>query len=173
MFYKQLETNRLLLKNIDSADREFVFSQFSDEDINKYLFDAEPLTDLSEADEIIDFYLQPEPRAQHRWIVQRKADGIKIGTCGFHCWNMEDSTVEIGYDLKKDFWGHGYMSESLKHIIEFAKNNMKVKKINACIYIENKRSIDLVEKLGFSLTGSKDEIFRGEIYFHNIYTLNF
>ncbi|MCD8502522.1 MAG: GNAT family N-acetyltransferase [Bacillaceae bacterium] len=94
MFYTNLETDRLLLKNIDSADREFIFSQFSDDDTNEYLFDAESLTDISEADEIIDFYLQPEPRAQHRWIILRKVDRVKIGTCGVHCWNTGDSTVE-------------------------------------------------------------------------------
>ncbi|QNO15381.1 GNAT family N-acetyltransferase [Alkalicella caledoniensis] len=171
MFYN-IETDRLLLKNIDNGDREFIFSQFSDDDINKHLFDAEPLKDLSGADEIIDFYLKTEPRLQHRWVIQDKAHGVKMGTCGFHCWSIKDSKVEIGYDLKKEFWGNGYMYESLNHIIEFSKKNMKVKVINACIYIDNTRSISLVEKLGFILTGSKHEIFRGVEYLHNIYSLN-
>jgi [ribosomal protein S5]-alanine N-acetyltransferase len=171
MFYNNRETDRLLLKNIDNGDREFIFSQFSDDDINKYLFDSEPLTDLSGADEIIDFYLTPEPRMQHRWIIQRKADGVKMGTCGFHCWSIKDSVVEIGYDLKKEFWGNGYMYESINNIIEFARDNMKVKEINACIYIENDRSISLVEKLGFVLTGSKYELFRGKKYLHNLFSL--
>ncbi|SCY22150.1 GNAT family N-acetyltransferase [Alkaliphilus peptidifermentans] len=173
MFYNNIETDRLLLKNIDSGDSEFIFSQFSDVDINKYLFDAEPLTDISEADGVIEFYLKPEPRPQHRWIVIRKADGVKMGTCGFHCWSIEDSKVEIGYDLKKEFWGNGYMYEALKGIIEFAEYSMELKEINACIYTENHKSISLAEKLGFVLTGSKYEIFRGEKYLHSIYSLNF
>jgi [ribosomal protein S5]-alanine N-acetyltransferase len=172
MFYNNIETDRLVLKNIDGGDREFIFSQFSDDDINKYLFDAEPLTDIRGADEIIDFYLKPEPRPQHRWVVIRKADGVKMGTCGFHCWSITDSKVEIGYDLKKEFWGNGYMHEALDHIMEFAKNDMKVKEINACIYIENSRSIALVEKLDFVLIGSKYELFKGKKYLHNIYSLN-
>ena len=172
MSYNNIETDRLVLKNIDSGDREFIFSQFSDGDINKYLFDAEPLTDISEADEIIQFYLEPEPRPQHRWIIQRKADGVKMGTCGFHCWSIKDSKVEIGYDLKKEFWGNGYMFEALSGIIEFAKVSMDIKEINACIYTGNHNSINLATKLDFVLTGSKYELFRGKKYLHSIYSLN-
>lgn len=171
MFYKTIETERLLLKNIDNDDREFIFSQFTDDDINQYLFDAEPLKDIHEADEIINFYLTPEPRPQHRWILVRKADGLKMGTCGFHCLSTEDSRVEIGYDLKKEFWGNGYMYEALSGIIDFAKKSLDIKEINACIYIDNDKSIRLAEKLGFVLTGSKFEIFRGREYLHNIYSL--
>lgn len=172
MFYNETETDRLVLKNIAREDREFIFSQFSDAYINQYLFDAEPVTTISEADEIIDFYLQPEPRSQHRWIVTRKLDGVKMGTCGFHCWSIEDFKVEIGYDLQKEFWGNGYMYEALQAIIEFAKKCMDLKEIKACIYTENHKSINLVEKLGFVKTGSKYEVFRGEKYLHNIYSFN-
>lgn len=68
MLFKNLETERLYLKNIDISDRDFIYSQFSDDIVNRYLFDAEPLTDIEGADEIIAFYIQPEPRFQHRWI---------------------------------------------------------------------------------------------------------
>ena len=97
MLFENIETDRLILKNICSEDREFIFSQFSDDVVNRYLFDADPLTDISGADEIIEFYLEPEPRMQHRWIVIRKIDGIKMGTCGFHCWDQEEGKVEVGY----------------------------------------------------------------------------
>jgi len=171
MFFCELGTDRLFLKNIGKTDGEFILSQFSDPEITRYLFDAEPLKTLNEADEIIDFYLQPEPRNQHRWILTDKQTGILIGTCGFHYWNKDQSTVEIGYDLKVAFQGKGYMNEALRAIIEFAKNRMKVKTINACVYIKNAPSIRTVEKLGFIKSSSKNEHFRGEDYPHHIYTL--
>lgn len=80
MFCKELETDRLMLKNISSEDRIFIFNQFSNDKINRYLFDAEPLVNLQGADEIINFYIQPEPRSQHHWILVKKDDGVKIGT---------------------------------------------------------------------------------------------
>jgi ribosomal-protein-alanine N-acetyltransferase len=54
MFYQELETERLTLKNIAPADREFIFAQFSNDKVNEYLYDAEPLTDIAGADEIIE-----------------------------------------------------------------------------------------------------------------------
>lgn len=171
MLFKDIETERLFLKNIETDDREFIFSQFSNEVVNKYLFDAEPLTDIEGADEIIEFYIEPEPRLQHRWVIVRKHDGAKLGTCGFHCWNQEEGKVDVGYDMREEFWGNGYMQEAMREIIKFAIEEMKVKEINACIYINNERSIHLAEKLGFILCGSSYEIFRNEKYLHNIYTL--
>jgi len=170
MLFKNIETQRLILKNISSDDKDFIFSQFSDEVVTMYLFDEEPVTDMKEAEEIITFYMKPEPRSQHRWVLTRKTDGRKMGTCGFHCWDTTASKVEIGYDLKEEFWGNGYMQEAMKEIIAIAMDAMNIKEINACIYIENQRSIHLAENLGFVLSGSSYELFREEEYLHNIYS---
>jgi len=171
-FFKQIETERLILKNISPEDRDFVFALFSNEDVNAFLFDAEPVENIQGADEIVTFYTKAEPRNMHRWILVRKEDGAKLGTCGFHCWNKETGECDVGYDLYPDYWGKGYMSEALAAILQFAKNEMKVSKINACIYTENISSLKLAEKLDFSFVGQmKNEVFRGEEYPHMILTL--
>jgi len=173
MLFKELETDRLFLKNISPEDNEFIYTLFSNNQVNKYLFDAEPLADIQEANEIIGFYTQEEPREQHRWVLVRKSDGIKLGTCGFHCWDKSKSCCDVGYDLHPDFWGMGYMSEAIQKILEFAQNDMKINHINACIYVDNEKSIKLIEKFGFTHKGiMKDEIFRGEKYPHKIFTLD-
>ena len=173
MSFRELETDRLFLKNVSRNDREFLLAQFSNGEVNRYLFDAEPLADVSGADGIIDFYVQPEPRAQHRWILIRKDGGARIGTCGFHCWDRSRGRCEIGYDLFPDYWGRGYMTEALKAICSFAVSDMKVRSIGAAIYVGNGRSVRLAERLGFVSTGeARDEIFRGERYRHLIYTLD-
>jgi len=171
LLFTNLETERLILKNIDTDDRDFIFSQFSDDAVTKYLFDEEPLTDIQGADEIINFYIKPEPRLQHRWVIVRRSDGMKMGTCGFHCWNRREGKVEVGYDLKEEFWGNGYMREAMKEIIAFAKDKMNIKEINACVYFDNERSTRLAENLGFVLSGSTNELFRDKEYLHNIYSL--
>lgn len=171
MIFKNIETSRLYLRNISYQDRDFIYRQFSDDIVNRFLFDAEPLRDISEADEIINYYMQPEPRYQHRWILFRKTDDIPIGTCGFHCWLPKEGKVDIGYDLNESYWRMGYMTEAIEEIIDFSRTVMNVKIINACIYTENINSIKLVEKLGFKQTGTKNEIFRGNEYLHFIYTL--
>ena len=173
MFFKELKTDRLYLKNISTEDRNFIFSQFSNEKVNQYLFDAEPLTNMQEADGIINFYIQAEPKECNRWILVRKDDGVKLGTCGFHCWDKSTGCCDIGYDLFPDYWGNGYMVEAIYAALDFARNEMGVKKINACVYVENVNSIKLAEKLGFVFYGQmKDEIFRGNAYPHKILTFD-
>lgn len=39
---------------------------------------------MEQAQKWIDFYLESEPRNQHRWIMVLKENSEKIGTCGFH-----------------------------------------------------------------------------------------
>lgn len=149
MLFHDLETERLRLRNLSKEDTDFIFRQFSDDDVNRYLFDTEPFTDRREAEALVDFYLKPEPRAQHRWILVKKDTGEKMGTCGFHAWNVKNGSCEVGYDLAREYWGRGYMGEALRAILSFAGREMKVKTVNACISVDNHRSIALAEKNGF------------------------
>ncbi len=174
MFFKEIETERLYLKNLSFEDREFMLYHFSNDNVNQYLFDAEPLSSLEEADEIIGFYLEPEPRLLHRWILVLKSNGEKIGTCGFHYWDINKNCVDIGYDLQKEYWGQGLMSEALSAILDFAKNEMKVGQIRAHIYVDNPKSIEIAKRFGFAFHGETEICqFRNEPYLHHIYTLDY
>ena len=174
MFFTKIETKRLVLRNISADDRKFIFKEFSNNYVNRFLFDAEQLTEICGADEILSFYTKPEPRNEHRWVLHRKPDGQKIGTCGFHLWNASEGSVEIGYDLLEKFTGQGYMAEALKAIITFAKTKMDVRRINAIIYTENAKSVNAAIRNGFVLTDKiVNSEFRGEKYLHHIYSLEF
>lgn len=171
MVFNELDTHRLLLKNLAEEDNKFILSQFSDKDVNEYLYDAEPMVDIREANELITFYNQPEPRGQHRWVLVRKSDDLKIGTCGFHCFDKTNKKIEIGYDLKKIFWGNGYMQEALNVSINFISMNFDIRRIDAHIYYENEKSIALAKKLGFMFYGESEKcVFREHEYIHYIYT---
>lgn len=172
MIFNNLETSRLTLKNIGTEDRDFIFGLFSNGDVTRYLYDAKPLTDVSGADDIINLFLEPEPRNQHRWIIIRKSDNAKMGTCGFHRFDKNDLSAEMGYDLHKEFWGNGYMQEAISAIIKFAEQTMAVKTINAHVYIDNIKSICLMDKLGFRVSDTKNYVFRNDEYPHKVYTLN-
>jgi len=166
-----IETNRLVLKCIDHSDRDFIYEEFQNDFINRYLFDAEPMTELSQADELIDFYTMVEPRKQNRWVLMDKTTNIKLGTCGFHVWDADNKEVEIGFELMEPYNGKGYMREAVEAIIEFARQKMKVERINAIVYIENNNCIKLLERLRFVKVGEEETEFRGQLYPHHIYAL--
>jgi ribosomal-protein-alanine N-acetyltransferase len=173
LFFTELETARMLLKNISVEDRDFIYAQFSDDEVNRYLFDEEPVQTIAEADDIIGGFTGPEPRDRHRWVLVRKDDGAKMGTCGFHFWKEAEGTAEVGYDLFPDFWGHGYMTEAMQAAIRFAAEHMHLRRIDAEIYPDNLKSVALAEKLGFQFCGQTQTlVFRGEPYVHRIYSLD-
>lgn len=170
--FVDLETERLILKCIDYSDTEFFYKEFSDDDVNRYLYDAEPCASVEEAKEWIDFYLEPEPRNHHRWVIELKSTGEKIGTCGFHCWNTNDGTVEIGYDLMPQYRRNGFMSEAVRELTAFADNAMNVSTIYAHIAVGNDASIKTALKAGFSHTGEQYyEAFHRSKYLHDVYAL--
>jgi ribosomal-protein-alanine N-acetyltransferase len=168
-----LETERLHLKCVDQSDREFIFEEFQDDYINKYLYDQEPMTDIKQADDLIDFYNMKEPRNQNRWVLINKLENIKMGTCGFHIWDREKKKAEIGFELMQQYTGKGFMTEAVEAIIKFARTEMKVNKIIAIVYIENRDCKRLLEKLGFIIVGKEECKFRESMYLHDIYELGF
>jgi ribosomal-protein-alanine N-acetyltransferase len=169
--FTNIETNRLVLKCIDHSDRDFILEEFQNDFINRYLYDEEPMKDIFQADELIDFYTLAEPRNQNRWVLIEKTTNTKLGTCGFHLWNPGHKDVEIGFELMEQYNGRGYMLEAVEAIIDFARHKMKVEIINAMVFIENKNCIKLLEKLGFIKVGEEETEFRGHIYLHDKYSL--
>lgn len=173
MFYQDIKTKRLWLKNLSREDDAFMLRQFSDTAVNQYLFDAEPLASLEEANALIDFYLQPEPRLQHRWIIRLRETGEQIGTCGLHCYSREARCVDVGYDLQAAFWGRGLMAEAMNEVLRLYAPKLGVERVFAHIAVENERSIRLAEKLGFVFRGETETLsFHGREYLHHIYELD-
>lgn len=134
---------RLLNKN----DIKAVHRQFSDPDMCKY-FD-EPPCDLEEANGIIEHYQNPEGKDHLRYGMFEKETDIFIGTCGYHYWDNKNKQVEIGYDIWKDYWKQGYISEALPILIDICFKHLGVD----CIYIlthpQNIASMASVRKFGF------------------------
>jgi len=63
------------------------------------------------------------------------------------------------------------MKESINEIIKFAKCVMSIRQIDANVFVDNIKSIKLLEKFGFVLTETKNYSFRGKEYPHKIYSL--
>ncbi len=171
--YDTLDTDRLILENISGDDAAFYYSQFGsgNDFVNKYLFDMEPLSSVDDARQAIDWYTAFEPKLQHCWIIKLRESGREIGTCGLHYRNIENNSCEIGYSLDQEYTGMGYMDESIKEVIKYCTAKLGIVKISACIFVENDRSKNLIEKNGFIKNGSKVEVFRGTEYLHDIYVL--
>ena len=162
------ETERLILRPLTQNDLDFIFRHFSDPQVNQYLLDEPPITDLAGAQEIVNFYVDGVGKPYNRWVLERKSDGQPLGTCGFHKWDQRYFRAEIGYDLSPEFWRQGYMSEALQAAIQNGFTQMGLNRIEALVYVENQASLKLLGKLGFKREGILRDYFcmNGIFYDH-------
>ena len=171
--FPPIQTERLTMRLFQADDLEFVFQHFSDPQVAQYLLDEPPVTDKSQAQEIVQFYLDSVGKPYNRWVIISKADDQRIGTCGFHKWNKSHQRAEIGYDLSPNAWGQGYMQEAIRAAIQYGFNHMGLHRIEALVYPENTRSLHLLNKLGFKQEGNLRDYFYldGKFYDHVILSL--
>lgn len=171
-FFKDLDTERLLLKNISLADADFFFQEFSNPVVCKYMVDEEPFQTIDDAIKWINIY-NNDVIAHNRRVIISKETNQRLGTCGFHNWDKRNNKVEIGCDLLPEYWGKGYMSEALSKALDFAFREMKVNRISAHVHVKNTRSMKLLEKLGFKKEGilREEYFFRGKYHDHYLYSL--
>jgi len=73
-----------------------------------------------------------------------------IGSMGLHNINYIDGTAKTGSLIgNKDYWGKGYGSEAKMLLLEFAFNELNLRKIYSDVIAYNKRSLAYANKCGY------------------------
>jgi RimJ/RimL family protein N-acetyltransferase len=173
LFSPQLTTARLELCNIGPEHRDFVLRHFADPEVNRFLVDADPVREPADADEIIEFYEEPERRLRNRWVLLERPQLEAIGTVGLHALDRRRRKVEIGYDLDPARWGRGLMSEALSAVLDHVFDTLGLYRIEAFVDVDNDRSGALLRRLGFVREGTLRAMyfFDGRWHDHHLYAL--
>ncbi len=151
----KFETERLILRAVTEDDRLAIFENYSDPDVANWFFD-QPFTTIQQADQLINACIARSAEGKGMtWAILLKATGEFVGTCSFE--NITTgSQGEIGFDLAKKHWSHGYMAEALRPIIAYGFTVLDLTKIEAITYSHNVRARRMLERLGFAVA-SVDE----------------
>ncbi|MFX1598832.1 MAG: GNAT family N-acetyltransferase [Promethearchaeota archaeon] len=160
--FPQLETERLILRELTLDDVEFYFHHFNTKEIIEGSCFPGP-RDLETAKAELElFCINPFKEGTGiRWGIVRKGSSKLIGTCGYYDWSKTDRRAEIGYDLDPAYWGQGIMTEALKAMLEYGFKEMGLNRIQATIDSKNRRSVNLVRGLNFE----KEGVLRQRSYF--------
>lgn len=161
-----IETERLILRCLDSSDAEHLFRLRSDPEYAEF-FGWLPYKSIEQAYDRIKQCR--EEKTCYVFSIVPKTTGFTVG--GICLWNIdyEKKILEIGYDLEKEYRGKGYAFEACSKIVNFAFNELNIETITAFPRVINNSSITLLKKLGFVNIGLiKDKISTGEeIKYHN------
>ena len=149
MIRTHLETERLKLRLFTLDDLQIMFTLGTDPDVIKYADTA--ARDMEEARQ----RLEQGPLSDYkkygygRFAVELKETGKVIGFCGIK-YLPEIDLPEVGYRYLKKYWGRGIGTEAAKICVDFARDDLKIKKLVALIMPENIASIRVAEKLGMT-----------------------
>lgn len=150
-----IETERLILRELRLTDLEGMFELDSSPTVHKYLGNK-PVKTIEESKTILESVInQYQERGIGRWAAIEKSSGDFIGWSGIRLnteYNMNGFTkyYDVGYRLIERYWGNGYATESGKAAVKYAFNNMKLPELYATTHIENQASHNALLKLGLS-----------------------
>jgi len=171
--FPTLETDRLILREMTKEDAEGIFACFSNEDVTRY-YGQETLEKIEQAEKIVDSFSKSYSEKRGiRWGIERKGTKGIIGTIGFNAWLPKHKRAEIGYELHPNYWRNGYTLEAVLKVISYGFEKLDLTRIGAVVFIENKASNNLLEKVGFQKEGVlRDYMYQnGKAYDTYVYSL--
>lgn len=147
--FKEIESNKYLLRKITYSDSKDILEMYSDEDVMKFTSGHKIyyIEDIIKLIDIIDKGF--ENKWFIRWGVIEKSTNEYLGDLALHNFDENKKKVQIGYMLKKSYWNKGIMSEVAQLLIDYVNENTSIQTIEAYIHPKNIASIKLAEKLGF------------------------
>lgn len=152
-----IETKRLKLQHIALSDLQDII------EISSY--DGLQARDHSQALQFFKQICEDQRKAQTiHWGIYKQSCSTIIGTCGFYR-GFKDNMGEIGYILKPDFRGYGFMAESVRELINFAENTLKLRGVFAITSAENLASQRVLMKSGLILANSIGSSIKFEMLF--------
>jgi RimJ/RimL family protein N-acetyltransferase len=102
------------------------------------------------------------------WAIELTETAELIGDCGIVLQHVEgDALYEIGYHLRRDFWGRGFATEAAVACRDWGFAHLKAERLISLIRPENLPSRRVAERVGMTLW--KEVEWRG--FLHCVYSV--
>ena len=147
--FHNLETERLILRRVNSNDIKEVLALRSNAETMKYIprpllkNDEDALAHIAMIDEKI------ESNEGINWAITIKGDPRLIGVIGHYRIQNEHYRAEIGYMILPKYNGRGIVTEAVREAVKYGFEVMKLHSIEAVIEPDNLASAKVLEKNGF------------------------
>lgn len=163
-----IETKRLVLRALRPSDADAIFAVRSDYEVTKYNSGA-AYTDIAQASGLIDRSSAGyNSKSSLYWALSMKEGGEVVGQLGYNCWDQDNHSAEIGFDLRRDQWGKGIMKEALTGILKFGFECMGLNRIGAQVSTYNDNSVGILTRLGFLHEGTQRDQYFEDGRYHDL-----
>ena len=145
-----LETERLLIRNLVPEDAPFFYELANDDDWKRFIGDRNILTIQDAEDHLTQKTIPSYTQSGFGfYLVIEKERNIPVGMSGFVKRNELDF-VDVGFAFLPVGRGKGYALEATKVIMDYGKKEFGFSTVLAIAHNENERSHSLLRKLGLS-----------------------
>jgi len=148
-----LETDRLILRTLETDDAKELFEYAKEPNVARYLtwVPHNSICDTFEYIKRVSDKIKNDEAGE--WGIQLKETGKFIGSIGFVSYDQNSSCGELGYVIAEEYWGRGIMTEAISRLIQFAFENMGLQRVEAVHYPENPASGRAMQKAGMLYEG--------------------
>lgn len=146
-----IETERFILRDIEFTDTEDIFELDSDPDVHEFL-GKKPIKNIEEVKTVIDYI-----RKQYldygigRWAIINKTDQAFVGWTGLKYETVlrtEFDYYDLGYRLKKKYWGKKIATDTALAVVDFGFNQLNLKQIGGAADVDHIVSNKILQKVG-------------------------
>ncbi|MGB3832826.1 MAG: GNAT family N-acetyltransferase [Mesorhizobium sp.] len=155
---RPLRTERLILRNWEERDRELFHRINSDDRVMEFF----PFRrNRAEADAKMDELRAAIDRDGFGFAAAEiAASGECIGFVGLsrtdHLPFLPAGSIEIGWRLAREYWGHGHVTEASRAWLDFGFETLAVPEIVSFAVWNNRRSTAVMERIGMTADPSRD-----------------
>ncbi|MDG2059132.1 MAG: GNAT family N-acetyltransferase [Flavobacteriales bacterium] len=145
---------KIKLRTLLSTDLEFLQKIENDKNLWEYGSDRKKFTKEELTNYIKNSSEKIQKAKQFRFVVDYNNTPV-----GFvDLFEYKDSSAGVGIIIDEEYQKRGFASESLRLLIDYSLEDLKLKNLHCKISKSNLRSIQLFTSSGFTFTKEKDNV---------------
>ncbi len=151
-----LETPRLVLRELDPDDLDFVAAMLADPEVMRYW--PRPYS-REEAEDWVRRQRERYARDGYGyWLAVERATGRPVGQAGLLAVEVDGiEEVALGYMIHRPFWRRGYATEAAAACLHVGFVELGLERVVADVDPDNAASVRVLEKVGMRPAGRKGE----------------
>lgn len=145
-----LQTERLRIKLVSELNIDDVYKLQCLEETARYNTSGIP-ENRDQTVQMVEHWMTENAKEKSKkltFVIEIKESNTFIGIIGINFGKEHYKNAEVWFQYNYTFWNKGYATESLRKIIDFGFQDLKLHRIEAGCAIENIGSIRVLEKVG-------------------------
>lgn len=153
-----LITERLLLREFEERDWQSMLEYQVDPEFlrfNPWSYRTE--LDVRSFVRMFMDWSREQPRKKYQLVIALRETNQLIGNGGLRMNHPHAQVAELGYELDRRFWGHGYATEAALALLTLGFEQLYLHRIWAYCVAENIASAHVLERIGMHYEGRQRE----------------